>query len=32
MVLFPAFMYHCTIPYTAETWRISIAFDVIPER
>jgi hypothetical protein len=32
MVLFPAFMYHCTIPYTAETWRISIAYDVIPER
>ena len=32
MVLFPAFMYHGTVPYRADDWRISIAFDVVPDQ
>jgi tetratricopeptide (TPR) repeat protein len=32
MVLFPSYFHHATLPYEAPTWRVSIAFDVIPER
>jgi uncharacterized protein (TIGR02466 family) len=30
MVLFPSYMYHRTVPFRSEGWRISIAFDVVP--
>ena len=30
LVLFPSYLYHCTIPYDAEQERISIAFDAMP--
>lgn len=30
MLLFPAFMYHKTVPFRSDTQRICIAFDVIP--
>ena len=30
MVLFPSYMYHRTVPFRSEAWRISIAFDVVP--
>ena len=30
LVLFPSFFYHCTVPFTSDENRISIAFDVIP--
>ena len=30
MVLFPSYFYHCTIPFTSDQHRISIAFDVVP--
>lgn len=32
MVLFPAYMYHGTIPFHSDTQRICIAFDVLPEK
>jgi len=31
MVLFPAYLYHGTIPFKSDKRRISIAFDVIPQ-
>jgi tetratricopeptide (TPR) repeat protein len=31
MVLFPAYMYHGTIPFKSDQRRICIAFDVVPE-
>jgi tetratricopeptide (TPR) repeat protein len=31
MLLFPAFMYHGTVPFKAEGKRICVAFDVIPK-
>jgi len=31
MVLFPAYMYHRTIPFRSDQQRICIAFDVLPE-
>lgn len=30
VVLFPSYFYHCTIPFSAEEERISIAFDIVP--
>jgi len=30
MLLFPAYLYHRTIPFTSSQRRISIAFDVMP--
>lgn len=30
MILFPAYMYHRTIPFESDTRRISIAFDIVP--
>jgi uncharacterized protein (TIGR02466 family) len=30
-VLFPAYLYHATVPFTSKQRRISIAFDVLPE-
>ncbi len=30
MILFPAYMFHRTIPFESDTRRISIAFDVVP--
>ena len=32
MVLFPSYFYHRTVPFEASSDRISIAFDVIPEK
>ena len=32
MVLFPAYLYHGTVPFKSDQRRICIAFDVIPER
>ncbi len=31
MLLFPSYFYHCTVPFRSDTWRISIAFDMVPE-
>jgi Flp pilus assembly protein TadD len=31
MVLFPAYLYHATVPFRSRQRRISIAFDVLPE-
>ncbi len=31
MVLFPAYLYHATVPFRSSERRISIAFDVLPE-
>ena len=31
MVLFPAYLYHATVPFRSRERRISIAFDVLPE-
>ena len=31
MVLFPAYLYHSTVPFRSRARRISIAFDVLPE-
>jgi hypothetical protein len=31
MLLFPAFMYHGTVPFKSDQKRICIAFDVIPK-
>ena len=31
MVLFPAYLYHATVPFNSRQRRISIAFDVLPE-
>ena len=31
LILFPSYRYHHTVPFEAETTRISIAFDVLPE-
>ena len=31
MVLFPAYLYHATVPFNSEQRRFSIAFDVLPE-
>jgi hypothetical protein len=30
-VLFPAYLYHATVPFNSGQRRISIAFDVLPE-
>ena len=32
MLLFPAFMYHGTVPFKSDSKRICVAFDVIPKR
>lgn len=32
MLLFPAFMYHGTVPFKSDRKRICVAFDVIPKR
>lgn len=32
MILFPAYFYHGTIPFDSDEIRISIAFDVVPDR
>lgn len=32
LVLFPSYLYHRTLPFESDQRRISIAFDVIPER
>jgi hypothetical protein len=32
MLLFPAFMYHGTVPFKSDSKRICVAFDVIPRR
>jgi uncharacterized protein (TIGR02466 family) len=32
MVLFPSYMFHHTIPFESDQTRISIAFDVVPDR
>jgi hypothetical protein len=32
MVLFPAYLYHGTVPFRSKKRRISIAFDVVPDR
>ena len=31
MVLFPAYLYHATVPFNSRQRRISIAFDALPE-
>lgn len=31
MVLFPAYLYHATVPFNSRQRRISIAFDVLPD-
>jgi uncharacterized protein (TIGR02466 family) len=30
LVLFPSFMWHCTLPFTANEPRLTVAFDVLP--
>lgn len=30
MILFPSYLYHCTIPFESNEERISIAFDLVP--
>ena len=32
LVIFPSWFYHCTRPFAAPGTRVSIAFDVIPQR
>jgi hypothetical protein len=32
MVLFPAYLYHGTVPFKSDQRRICVAFDVIPRR